>query len=107
MASDPQQFPPMFRIDVTADATSNQSPDIDPDQVIIALLQQMVANQDKQIRLLDDINTQLSAAQKQRANELGQWKEQNPDLADHCRYAAETLSRVQTQFPGTPDRRHS
>ena len=24
--------------------------------------------------------------------------EQNPDLADHCRYAAETLSRVQTNF---------
>ena len=40
----------------------------------------------------------MSAAQRQRAQELCQWKDANPDLARGCRSAAETLSRVQTQF---------
>jgi ferric-dicitrate binding protein FerR (iron transport regulator) len=37
-------------------------------------------------------------AQKQRANELQQWKDANPKLARACRRAAESLSRVQAQF---------
>jgi hypothetical protein len=41
---------------------------------------------------------QQTAMQRQRQAELGQWKEANPDLAKCCRTAAETLSRVQTQF---------
>lgn len=45
--------------------------------------------------------THLSAAQKQRNQELGQWKSANPDLAQNCRAAAETLSRVQTEFLNT------
>jgi hypothetical protein len=36
--------------------------------------------------------------QKQRQTELQQWKEANPHLAKACRKAADTLSRVQTQF---------
>ena len=42
--------------------------------------------------------SQLSAAQKQRANELGQWKQANPHLARNCRMAAEALGKVQTEF---------
>jgi hypothetical protein len=41
---------------------------------------------------------QSAAANKQRAHELQQWKDANPDLAKSCHRAAETLSRVQTQF---------
>jgi hypothetical protein len=40
----------------------------------------------------------MTAVQKQRATELGQWKEANPELADGCRLAAESLTKVQTQY---------
>src|SRR5262249_12889786 len=54
--------------------------------------------QERQNQLLEELTHQLSAAQRQRAIELGQWKEANPEVARYCRLAAETLSRVQTQF---------
>ena len=98
MSNDPQHLP-MFRIDVTADATSGKMEDeMDTDDLIVALLRRVVANQDQQNSLLKDLNGQLSSAQRQRSQELGQWKDANPDLAQCCRSAAETLSRVQTQF---------
>jgi hypothetical protein len=98
MSPDPQQLP-MFRIDVSADASSGRmDSEMDTGDVVIALLRQLVANQEQQNQLLKELNHQLSAAQRQRAQELGQWKDANPELARCCRSAAETLSRVQTQF---------
>lgn len=98
MTPDPQQLP-MFRIDVSADASSRQADDnMDTGDLIVALLRQVIANQDQQTQLLRELNSQMSAAQRQRAQELGQWKDANPDLAECCHAAAETLSRVQTQF---------
>ncbi len=98
MTSDPQQVP-MFRIDVSADpGTSHVDEELDSSDLIVALLRQVVANQERQNLLLKEIGDQLSAAQRQRAHELGQWKDANPELAHCCRSAAETLSRVQTQF---------
>ncbi len=98
MTPDPQHLP-MFRIDVSADASSGQLDDkMDPGDMMVALLQQVISNQEQQNQLLGELNKQLSAAQRQRAQELGQWKDANPDLAKCCRSAAETLSRVQTQF---------
>ncbi|MCA9123007.1 MAG: hypothetical protein H6822_02855 [Planctomycetaceae bacterium] len=99
MSNESNEFPPLFRIDVTADTTSGASADrYDPNTVMVALLRQMVAGQAKQCKLLEDFIQQQNATQRQRQNELGQWKEQNPELARCCRTAAETLSRVQTQF---------
>lgn len=98
MTPDPQHLP-MFRIDVSADASSSQLDDkMDTGDLIVALLRQVISNQDQQNQLLRELNNQLNAAQRQRAQELGQWKDANPDLAQCCRSAAETLSRVQTQF---------
>jgi hypothetical protein len=89
----------MFRIDVSADASSSQLDDkMDTGDLIVALLRQVISNQDQQNQLLRELNNQLSSSQRQRAQELGQWKEANPDLAQCCRSAAETLSHVQTQF---------
>lgn len=62
------------------------------------LLRELLAGQDRQNELLEELVNQLSGAQKQRANELGQWKQANPHLARSCRIAAETLGRVQTEF---------
>ena len=65
---------------------------------MIELLQQLVIGQERQNELLEDLADQMSASQRQRANELGQWKQANPHLARRCRAAAEALSQVQTDF---------
>jgi hypothetical protein len=64
----------------------------------IRLLRELLAAQDRQNELLEEMVNQLSTAQKQRATELGQWKQANPRLARNCRAAAEALGRVQTEF---------
>jgi hypothetical protein len=98
MSPDPQHLP-MFRIDVSADASSGRlESEMDTGDLIVALLRQVVSNQEQSNQLLKELNNQMSAAQRQRAQELCQWKDANPDLARGCRSAAERLSRVQTQF---------
>lgn len=90
---------PLFRIDVSPETNSAPTgANYDPNTAIIGLLRQLVAGQAKQNKLVEDLIAQNAANQKQRQNELGQWKEANPELARCCRTAAETLSRVQTQF---------
>lgn len=63
-----------------------------------ALLRNLLAAQDRQNELLEELVGQLSAAQRQRTQELVQWKQANPELARNCRMAAEALSRVQIEF---------
>ena len=92
-----EDIQPVFRIDVSA-TSSDTEPDMDSEDVVVSLLREMVNEQRRQSQLLSELTQHLSAAQKQRAVELGQWKEANPGLAQSCRTAAETLSRVQTQF---------
>jgi hypothetical protein len=62
------------------------------------ILRQLLAGQDRQNELLEELLGQLGANQRQRANELGQWKQANPRLARSCRTAAEALGKVQTEF---------
>ena len=64
----------------------------------VLLLRELLAAQDRQNELLEELVTQLNGAQKQRALELGQWKQANPHLAYSCRIAAEALGKVQTEF---------
>ncbi len=97
MTRDPHQIQPMFRIDVSATANESE-PEGNVDTLIVGLMRQLLATQQRQNQLIEELNQNLSAAQRQRAAELGQWKEANPDLARSCRTAAETLSRVQTEF---------
>jgi hypothetical protein len=100
MTLDPRQFNAMFSIDVSAnprtEATNNAK--IDANELIVNLLHQMVEGQKRQITLLEEMNNYLGMGHKQRQQELNQWKEANPKLAQNCRYATETLSKVQTQF---------
>ena len=97
MPEDPHQVP-MFRIDVSANSPSPEESGMDVGREMVHLLRQMLAAQDRQNHLLEELSQQLNASQRQRATELGQWREANPELASSCRLAAETLSRVQTQF---------
>lgn len=93
---DQEPLSPVFRIDVSAEADSE--PRKGKEQVTIDLLRHLVAGQQQQNRLLEQLIQQQNAVNEQRASELQQWKDANPDLARSCRSAAETLSRVQTQF---------
>lgn len=93
----------MFRIDVSADSEADaaQTQQGEADQSALELLKELVTGQAQQNRLLEELVHQQVAANKQRATELQQWKNANPELARSCRQAAETLSRVQTQFLDT------
>ena len=62
------------------------------------LLQRLVAGQEKQNELLEEMVETLNANQRQRSAELGHWKQSNPHLSERCRKAAEILSDVQTEF---------
>ena len=97
MPQDPHQFSPVFHIDVSTDSQEMNVQDQGEGEVH-GLLTRLVDGQERQNKLLEELVNHLSATQRQRASELGQWKEANPDLARGCRTAAETLSRVQTQF---------
>ncbi len=65
---------------------------------VTRLLREMLAAQDRQNELMEELINQIGSTQRQRANELGQWKQANPHLARNCRMAAEALSRVQTEY---------
>lgn len=99
MPHDSQDMSPVFRIDVAQSASEpqiNQPANLQSEMV--TLLHQLVEGQDRQNELLEEVASQMGAAQRQRANELTQWKEANPLLARRCRAAAEALSQVQTEF---------
>ncbi|MCA9133752.1 MAG: hypothetical protein KDA45_11380 [Planctomycetales bacterium] len=98
MGNDPTQFSPIFSIDVSAERSSASSQASSAAEATVALLHQVVAAQQKQNQLLEQLVHATVNVQKQRANELQQWKEANPQLAKSCRQAAEMLSRVQTDF---------
>lgn len=93
----PRTRPPMFsQIDVSQAAYAPSASRHDSEQT--RLLREIVSAQDRQNELLEELVGQLGAAQKQRATELGHWKQANPHLARNCRAAAEALGKVQTEF---------
>lgn len=63
-----------------------------------ALLREIVVTQRKSVDLLVELLNQVSLQQRQRVAELKAWKEANPQLAQACRRAAESLSKVHTEF---------
>ncbi len=99
MPHDSQDISPVFRIDVAQSASDSATPHSGAAQNdIAAILQQLVAGQDRQNELMEEMIDQMHASQRQRSNELSQWKDANPLLARRCRAAAEALSQVQTEF---------
>lgn len=100
MAEDHRSRAPLFsQIDVSHTPYAATPPSAGGAGAEIArLLRELLGAQDRQNELLEEIVSQLNATQRQRANELGQWKQANPDLARRCRHAAEALSKVQTEY---------
>lgn len=95
MTQDPRQAALFTQVDITA--ASDPAPTLTSEEVP-TLLRQILAAQDRQNELLEEMVSQISANQRQRAVELRQWKQANPRLAKACRNAAEALSRVQSEF---------
>lgn len=96
MSLEDNSLSPMFRIDVSA--KSEPAPAMTYEEMTVQLLRQLVVAQQKQTNLMGELVLQNAAMHKQRAGELQQWKDANPDLSRACRRAAETLSEVQTEF---------
>ena len=101
MTEERRPRPPFYsQIDVSYGGASGSRPGgaAGSNAELAAILREMLAAQDRQNELLEELVGQLSAAQRQRATELGQWKQANPELAKSCRFAAEALSKVQTEY---------
>ncbi|MEM8947536.1 MAG: hypothetical protein AAGD11_20350 [Planctomycetota bacterium] len=62
------------------------------------LLREVLAAQDRTNEILEELVGVMANNQKQRAQELHQWRNANPALAESCREAAESLSRVQLEY---------
>lgn len=91
--------PPLFtQIDVTQATPGPTHPPSGSLAEVSMLLRQLLAIEQRQTKLLEDLLNQVSISQRQRAAELGQWRQANPHLAKKCREAAEALARVQTEF---------
>ncbi|MCA9267140.1 MAG: hypothetical protein KDA41_01650 [Planctomycetales bacterium] len=90
----------MFEFNVSQQSSlgSPASFEVNAQTITVELLRQMLAGQQRQNELLEELIQQVGAVQRQRANELGQWRQANPELADRCRQAADALGRVQTQY---------
>jgi hypothetical protein len=96
MTNDSRQAALFTQVDITAAA--EPTPGATSSAEVPHLLRQLLVAQDRQNELLEELVSQLSANQRQRAVELRQWKQANPRLAQACRSAADALSRVQTEF---------
>jgi len=64
----------------------------------VDLLRDVLNAQERTNELLEELVTVMATTQKQRANELNQWRNAHPQLATACREAAEALSRVQIEY---------
>jgi hypothetical protein len=62
------------------------------------ILRDILTAQDRTNELLVELVNTLGAAQRQRMNELKEWRAAHPELADACREAAEALTCVQVDF---------
>ncbi len=100
MSHEPHPAHALFtQVDITAGSQVGRPGDASDVQLEqVGLLRSILAAQDRQNEILEELVSQMSAAQKQRAVELGQWKQANPELASRCRQAAESLSQVQVEF---------
>jgi hypothetical protein len=87
---------PMFsQVDVSA---GNISDSVGTQAEQTELLREVLAAQDRSNEILEELVTVMATSQKQRAQELHQWRHANPELADSCREAAEALSHVQVDY---------
>jgi len=84
------------QVDVTAGSTPQSQANSNTEQA--ELLREVLAAQDRTNEILEELVGVMANSQKQRSQELHQWRNANPALAESCREAAESLSRVQLEY---------
>lgn len=100
MSQDQRSAPSMFtQVDIGAGNTTPRSESNDDERT--ELLRDILSAQDRSNALLEELLRTMNTAQKQRAGELHQWRQANPDLARRCRQAVEALSRVHVEYLDT------
>jgi hypothetical protein len=62
------------------------------------LLRDILAGQERQNELLEELVTLLSNSQRQRNQEMSQWRQAHPRLVRECKAAAEVLGRLQNEY---------
>ena len=88
---------PIFsQVDVTAGNTSEVVAGSHVEQS--ELLREVLAAQDRTNEILEELVGLMATTQKQRSQELHQWRHANPRLAKSCREAVESLSSVQQEY---------
>lgn len=97
MAEKPRPSSLFSPIDVSTHTSASNDRPREEDTVKDVLVQ-LVAAQDRQNELMEELIEQMGASQRQRSAELAQWKQSNPRLARRCREAAEVLGKVQSAF---------
>jgi hypothetical protein len=93
--------PPIFtQVDISAGTTAASGQLTVPGDLAETnrLLRDIATLQHKSCELLVELLNQVSQQQRQRLAELKAWKEANPQLANSCRRAAESLAKVHTEF---------
>ncbi|QDT70109.1 hypothetical protein MalM25_30540 [Planctomycetes bacterium MalM25] len=95
--SEKSTVPSLFsQVDVT---TGSQRPThVTPHEEQTELLRDVLTAQDRTNELLEELVGAMTAQQRHRRDEMQRWRDANPDLADSCREAAETLSGVQADY---------
>lgn len=95
--SEKSTLPSLFsQVDVT---TGAQRPThVTPQDEQTELLRDVLTAQDRTNELLEELVGAMTAQQRHRRDEMQRWRDANPDLADSCREAAETLSGVQVEY---------
>jgi hypothetical protein len=89
--------PPIFsQLDVSAGNHSDLIAGTQLEQS--ELLREVLAAQDRTNEILEELVGVMSHNQRQRSQELHQWRKANPHLAESCREAAESLSKVQVEY---------
>jgi HPt (histidine-containing phosphotransfer) domain-containing protein len=100
MSHESQSRPPLYtQLEVSAAAANRPAQGRDrDDKQQTELLTNILGSLDRQNELLEELVGHLCQQQRQRTQELNQWRAANPGLVRNCRRAAETLSHVQTEF---------
>ena len=97
MSHSQQSPPPIFsQVDVSAGSSGQSLANSQAEQS--ELLREVLAAQDRTNEILEELAAVMATGQKQRAQELHQWRNANPVLSENCRKAADSLSRVQLQY---------
>jgi hypothetical protein len=94
--SQPSTTPIFSQVDVTAGSTTEVLNGSNLEQS--ELLREVLSSQDRTNEILEELVGVMAATQKQRAQELHQWRKANPRLAKSCNEAAEALGRVQIEY---------